>query len=59
MTMKKISKKQTGVKVAAAIKAGGFPGTNNHSARLSSLSVKSGIRAGEGIFYPNHSRRAA
>jgi hypothetical protein len=54
MTMKTISKKHTGVKVAAAIKAGGM--NLNHSR---TLSVKSGIKAGEGILAVNHNRRAA
>ena len=56
--MKTISKKQTGVKVLASIKAGGF-GQGNHNRPLSTLSVKTGIKAGEGILNANHSRRAA
>ena len=54
--MKTNAKIQAGVKVAAAIKAGGLQ--LNHSRRLA-LSVKSGIKAGEGILSPNHNRRLA
>jgi hypothetical protein len=55
--MKTNSKIQAGVKVTTAIKAGGF--RDNHSRKLLGLSVKSGIKAGEGIYVSNHSRRLA
>lgn len=54
--MKTNSKNTTAIKVTTAIKAGGI--MNNHSRRLA-LSVKSGIKAGEGILHANHSRRLA
>jgi hypothetical protein len=53
--MKTNSKIQAGVKVTTAIKAGGF--FQNRNRRLIGLSVKSGIKAGEGIYAANHSRR--
>jgi hypothetical protein len=56
MTMKTNSKAQAGVKVTTAIKAGGL-NIWNHSRGLSGLSVKSGVKAGEGIYAANHSRR--
>jgi hypothetical protein len=55
MTMKTISKKQTGVKVTTTIKAGGF-NSPNHSRRVRAIWVKSGIKAG-GFNSPNHNRR--
>lgn len=55
--MKMNSKKQSGVKVGVGIKAGGF--INNHSRKLIALAIKSGIKAGDGILMPNHSRRLA
>jgi hypothetical protein len=55
MIMKTNSKAQAGIKVTTAIKAGGF--TWNHNRKLNGLSVKSGIKAGEGIYVANHSRR--
>jgi hypothetical protein len=57
MTMKTISKKTAGIKVTATIKAGGF--SLNHSRRSVSLSVKSGIKAGDGIYQANHTRCAS
>jgi hypothetical protein len=56
--MKTNSKTQAGVKVAVGIKAGGLQ-DHNSNRRLLSLAVKSGIKAGEGIVYANHSRRLA
>ena len=53
--MKTISTKQTVVKVATGVKAGGF--SANHNRR--SLTVKSGVKAGEGILAGNNSRRLA
>jgi hypothetical protein len=53
--MKTNSKTRAGVKVAVGIKAGGLQ--FNHS--RPALAVKSGIKAGEGILSPNHSRRLA
>jgi len=58
MTMKTNSKIQAGVKVAVGIKAGGMPDRNSNR-RLLSLAVKSGIKAGQGFVYSNHSRRLA
>jgi hypothetical protein len=52
MTMKTISKKQTGVKVAATIKAGGLPIPNHNRV----LAVKSAIKAGQSIVHANHNR---
>ena len=52
--MKTKSKNQAGVKVVAGVKAGGFAVVN---ANRKLLSVKSGIKAGEGILAANHSRR--
>jgi hypothetical protein len=54
--MKTNSKTQAGVKVVTAIKAGGF-WQGNHNRKSIVLSVKSGIKAGEGIYVSNHSRR--
>jgi hypothetical protein len=56
--MKTNSKKLTGVKVAAGVKAGGFI-IQNHNRRAASLSVKTNIKAGEVIVYANHNRRLA
>ena len=53
--MKTNSKAQAGVKVTTKIKAGGF--SDNHNRKLIALSVKSGIKAGEGIYSANHNRR--
>jgi hypothetical protein len=55
--MKTNSKIHTGVKVTTTIKAGGF--SANHNRQIKGLSVKSGIKAGEGIYLSNHSRRLA
>jgi hypothetical protein len=54
--MKTNSKTQTGIKVVAGIKAGGLPYCNRNR---KALAVKTGIKAGEGIVYVNHSRRLA
>jgi hypothetical protein len=54
--MKTNSKTQAGVKVNSAIKAGGI-WTGNHARKALGLSVKSGVKAGEGIYAANHSRR--
>jgi hypothetical protein len=56
--MKTNSKIQSGVKISVGIKAGGL-GEKNANRRLLSLSVKSGIKAGEVIASANHSRRLA
>ncbi len=56
--MKTNSKTQAGVKVTTAIKAGAL-WTNNHSRKPTVLSVKSGIKAGVGIYAGNHNRRLA
>jgi hypothetical protein len=55
MTMKTNSKTQAGVKVAVGIKAGGL--SVNHARRA--LTIKTGIKAGEGIVSLNHNRRLA
>jgi hypothetical protein len=57
MTMKTISKKHACVKVTTTIKAGGFNTPGNHNRLVVGLSVKSGIKAGEGILNSNHNRR--
>jgi hypothetical protein len=54
--MKTNSKTQTGIKVVAGIKAGGFGNLNRNR---KALAVKTGIKAGEGIPFANHSRRLA
>lgn len=56
--MKTNSKIQAGVKVNTAIKAGGWFYIN-HNRKLRGLSVKSSVKAGEGIYAANHSRRAS
>ncbi len=53
--MKTISKKQTGVNVTTAIKAGGLPSVN-HNGKLAFI-VKSGVKAGQVILHNNHNRR--
>jgi hypothetical protein len=58
MTMKTISKKLAGVRVTTAIKAAGI-NTGNHNRRLVGLTVRSGVKTGEGILSSNHNRRAS
>jgi hypothetical protein len=53
--MKTNSKKQTGIKVTSGLKAAGLGGNHNRRA----LSVKSGIKAGNGIAHANHNRGLA
>jgi hypothetical protein len=55
--MKKIMKGKSGINVVTGIKAGGLQ--TNHNVRPSALSIKSGIRAGEGILHGNHNRNLA
>ena len=52
--MKTNSKNLSGIKVTAAVKAGGLP-PGNHNRRA--LAVKTNIKAGEGIASSNHNRR--
>ena len=42
------------LKVTTGIKAGGFGG--NHNRKMRGLTVKSGIKAGDGILHANHNR---
>jgi hypothetical protein len=52
------TKNLPGVKVTAGVKAGGW-NPANHNRRMVSLAVKTNIKAGATILYPNHSRRLA
>jgi len=46
---------QLGIKVVTGVKAGAF--SVNHSRKNTAITVKSGLKAGDGILLSNHSRR--